>query len=282
MKKILQKKIAFISSNIGSTFISTIIRASELRIKEKRLNYKINYFPAGIRENDIDKVILEVINSGEIDGFIIAGIKPVGKSRKLLVDKKIPTVLIEQKLDGLHSITIDNFKSGYEAAKRILLAGRKKIGVIIDPQTKIKDMATYERFRGFKKCMKDNGINLLDKNIEMIELHTIEQGRMIFEKMENKIKNLDAIFSVAGDLVAIGFMLEAKANGIKIPDDIAIVGFDDIEMAIAVEPALTTVRQPIKDMGSIAINIIHKALTGELDKLQNIILRSEFIKRETL
>lgn len=282
MKENAQKKIAFISSNIGSIFISTIIRASEMSIKEKKLQYKLNYFPVGLRENDIDKVIFEVINYGDINGFIIAGIKPGKKSHKILINKKIPTVLIEQKLNGLHSITIDNFKSGYEAAKRIFLAGRKKIGVIIDPQTKIKDMASCERFLGFRKGLGDFGINLYDKNIISVEYHTIEQGRMAFEKMENKIKKLDAIFSVAGDLVAIGFMLEAKSNGIRIPDDIAIVGFDDIEMAKAVDPALTTVRQPIKDMGTIAINIIHKALNGDLNKLQNIILRSEFIKRETL
>ncbi len=277
-----KKYIAFISSNIGSIFVSNIIRGVEQKIKEiKDCQYILNHFHAGIRENDIDSVVLDVIKDKKINGIIILSILPGEKSYKAILNKKIPTVIIERNAKNFHSIMIDNFKSGYEVGKKLALKKINKIGVIIDSQTNIEGMATFERFSGFKKALKEYNIKLNKESIVDVNIHTIEEGRLAFEKMEKKIKKLDAIFSVAGDMVAIGFMLEAKANGIKIPDDIMVIGFDDIEMASAVEPQLTTVRQPIFKMGSLAVQILDDSIKGKLNKTKNIILDSQFIFRET-
>ncbi len=277
-----KKYIAFVSSNIGSIFVSNVIRGVEHKIKEiKNCQYILNHFHAGIRENDIDSIVLDVIKDTKINGIIILSILPGEKSFKAILNKKIPTVIIERNIKKFHSIRIDNFKSGYEVGKKLVLKKIKKIGVIIDPQTNIKGMPTFERFSGFKKALQENDIIINKKNIVSVNIHTLEEGRLAFEKIGKKINKIDAIFSIAGDTVAIGFMLEAKANGIKIPDDFMIIGFDDIEMASAVEPKLTTVRQPILKMGSLAIEMLDDSINGKLKKPKNIILNSQFILRET-
>ncbi len=277
-----KKHIAFISSNIGSLFVSNIIRGVEQKIKEiKTTRYILNHFHAGIRENDIDAVILEVIKDPKIDGIIILSILPGEKSYKAILNKKIPAVIIERKLKNFHSIMIDNFKSGYEVGKIIVSKKRRKIGIIIDSQTKINGMSTNQRFFGFKKALQENNVKIDKNNIISVDKHTIEDGRIVFEKLKKRIKKIDTLFSVAGDIVAIGFMMEAKANGIKIPDDIAIIGFDDIEMAGAVEPKLTTIRQPILKMGSLAIELLDDIFNGKIKQEKNIILDSQFIVRET-
>lgn len=277
-----KRHIAFISSNIGSLFVSNVVRGVEQKIKEiKNKKYILNHFHAGIRENDIDSVIMDVIKDSKITGIIILSILPGEKSYQEIINQKIPTVIIERKIKNIHSIMIDNFKSGYEVGKKIISKKRKKIGIIIDQHTDIEGMATNQRFAGFKKALQENNIKLNSENIVRVNLHTIEEGRIAFEKIEKKLKNIDTIFCVAGDIVAVGFMLEAKANGIKIPDDIAIIGFDDIEMASAVEPQLTTVRQPIFEMGGLAIELLDDVINGKLNKTKNIVLNSQFISRET-
>lgn len=90
-KKQNKKHIAFISGNIGSLFVSNIIRGVELKIKEIQNNkYVLNHFHAGIRENDIDSIISEVTKDSKINGIIILSISPGEKSYKEILNKKIP------------------------------------------------------------------------------------------------------------------------------------------------------------------------------------------------
>jgi DNA-binding LacI/PurR family transcriptional regulator len=274
--------IAFISGRIGSIFVTSVVRGAEERVRGFGKNmYELNHYPAGARKNGAGEAVREILDGEKASGIIILSMVPDDGAVEMLKKSRVPAVFIERRITGLHSVTIDNFRGGYEAARRLINGGRKKLGVILDPQTRDINAASHQRLQGFKKALKDAGIKLRTDCTTGVDVHTIETGRQAFEKITGCINKMDGIFSVAGDLAAIGFMIEAKSHGIRIPQELAIIGFDDIDMAAATEPALTTVRQPISGMGSFAVEMIHESLSGRLEEPKNLVLGTELIIRGT-
>jgi len=272
--------IAFISGRIGSSFVSAVIRGAEEKLKSYGENrYIFLHHPAGDRETGTDDAVREIIEASRAKAVIILSLMPSLKSRKKLEKAGIRQVYVERRVAGAHFVCVDNRLGGEKVAGLFHEKGRKRIAVIADPQSAIKGMASYERLEGFKKLLAKRKIRLLPENIVFAKYHTIEDGRSAFERLEKRLGQIDAVFSVAGDLCAIGFMLEAKSNGINVPEDIAIAGYDDIEMAAAVEPALTTVRQPIDGMGAMAVELAHMALTDKLKKPVNNVIDPELVIR---
>ncbi len=281
-KKIQKGVISLICGRLGSTFISTVVRGIENKINELKKNrveiYSINSLTAGETSKSIEKILKEK-NS---NGIIVISTSPEHHSLKKIRKHKMPVVFVERNFEGHHSVTVDNFKAGYNAGKYLVeKKGRRRIALILDPQVKEKNSATFYRYEGFKKAAKEFKIPIKTIINTFVKYHTIEEGRRSFELIYENIKKIDGIFSVAGDLAAIGFMLEAKSYGIKFPDDIALIGFDDVEMASAVEPPLTTIKQPILKMGEEAVNILDDIFKGKTKKVIKKILDSELIERET-
>ncbi len=276
--------IAFICGKIGSAFIPTVTHGVEERIRElgRAKSSLLFQSPRNGSPREAGNEIMNIIRDQSADGIIVLSITPEQDVIDSAVKSKIPVVFIERQIPGLHSVKVNNFRGGFMAAEQLVNAGRSKPGVIIDPQTSDTESAAHERYLGFKAGLKAAGIQLNAGNIVKADYHSIESGRISLEKFGKKMKKLDSIFSVAGDTVAIGFMIEAKSQGIRIPRDLAVIGFDDMDVAAAVEPALTTVRQPIEGMGMEAVNIIDEAVKGRLKSPKNVILDAELIIRESV
>ena len=275
--------IAFISGKTGSTFIHTVIRGVEDRIRELgRAKHSLLFqSPRNGTPKEAGIEILKIIKEKSAGGIIVASITPEQNIIDRVIKSKVPVVLIERHVPGLHSVKVDNFNGGFMAAQRLAKSGRKKPGVIIDTQTADTGSAAHERLLGFKAGLKASGIKFCGEYTAKADYHTIECGRICMDRFGKKINRIDSVFSVAGDTVAIGFMIEAKSQGIRIPRDLAVIGFDDMDAASAVEPALTTIRQPIEGMGKEAVNIINDVIKGKLKAPKNIIFDAEFIIRES-
>lgn len=275
-------RVAFISGRIGSAFVTSVVRGTEERVRGFGDNrYTLEHYPSAGRKNGAGDSVREILAGEKAEGVIILSVMPDEEAVKLLVKSSIPSVFIERQVEGVHSVTIDNYAGGYAAGMQFINNGRSKPGIILDPQCRDEGTASYERLKGFKAAVKKAGIRLDRGNFAKVDFHNIEQGREAYEQLSRRVKKMDSIFSAAGDLAAIGFMIEARAGGVRVPDDLAIIGFDDVEMASVVEPPLTTVRQPVQQMGAAAMEIIHEHLKGGLKKIKNIVLDSELIVRES-
>lgn len=281
-KKNYSKIISLICGRLGSTFISTVIRGIENRVNELNSHkieiYSLNSCNPSETSRSIEKIIKEKYSKG----IIVISSSPEQNSLKQIKRNRIPVVFIERDFDGHHSVIVDNFKAGYNAGNYLIKKiGREKIAIILDPQVKEKNSATFYRFHGFLKAAKEFDIKPQNIINTFVKYHTIEDGRRSFDLIYRYIKKINGIFCVAGDFAAIGFIIEAKSYGIKFPDDIAIIGFDDVEMASAIEPPLTTIRQPILRLGEEAVNILDAVFKGRIKKPVKRVLDSELIVRKT-
>jgi LacI family transcriptional regulator len=194
--------------------------------------------------------------------------------------KNIPVIFFDRVIEHPHStsILIDNAKAAYEATKHMIEQGCKKIIHVTAP---LNQNVYTERLRGYKKALSDHYIKFNEEDVIVGDL-SMEAGKSAAETIL-KMKTLpDGVF-VANDNCAVGCMLALKQQGIKIPTDIAFVGFNNDPVSKVIEPNLTTIDYSGHEIGKVAahhlINHLNEAST--IHKTNTIILRSEFIIRES-
>lgn len=197
---------------------------------------------------------------------------------KSMIDSGVYIVLIGKKRDNLDAdmISIDHETGAYKAVSYLLRLGRKRIGLICGSASV---MSGEQRYAGYKRALMDKGIEE-DNRIVSFDEWTLESGKSQAKKIlkQNKI---DGLFC-ANDLLAIGAMDVLKEKGVEIPEDVAVVGFDDIKFSSYLSPKLTTIHQPIERMASNACNLLIDRIEGKFrGKFREILVEPELIARES-
>jgi len=178
---------------------------------------------------------------------------------------------------GVDEITVDNEKGACRATQYLMKTGRKRIAFLAGRRGLL---ATEGRLAGYRQALSEKGLKC-DGLVSATEEWTRESGRKQMEKFLQDGQRLDAVFC-GNDLLAIGAMEAVKKSGRTVPDDIAIVGFDDIELASLVTPQLTTVRQPLDKVASLACSLILDRIEGkEQGGPKEILIEPELIVRES-
>ena len=145
----------------------------------------------------------------------------------------------------------------------------------------MKDTASsHERFRGFYDELKNAGIKL-EENRQLPGEFKVDSAYKRARERFPELPEFTAVFA-SNDLSALGFMKAAHENGLKVPDDFSIIGFDDAEIAPYIVPPLTTFRQPIQTMGALAAKMLISQIEGDEIRDRKILLKAEFILRESL
>jgi len=267
--------IGLIIPNITNPFFPEVAKGVESRAEE--LGYSVILYDT---DNDFkkEKTALDLMKKNQVDGIVLS-FNSVNKNLiNKAFDEKLPIVQIDRKINGLKcpSVLIDNFYSGYIAAKYLLDNGHSKIAHI----TGRKDIInSIERLLGYKKAFEEYNIQIKNKYIINGE-QTIESG---YEKM-NELLRLDqiptAVF-VANDLMAIGAYEAIFNNGMNIPEDISIIGHDDINMASIIRPKLTTVMQPKYEMGVNAVDLLVELIREEKE-ITDKVYKTRIIERQSV
>ncbi|HEY6192695.1 MAG TPA: LacI family DNA-binding transcriptional regulator [Bacteroidota bacterium] len=212
-----------------------------------------------------------------VDGVIVAG-----KFNPLLIEHidrlGLPIVLVDYAVQGAgySTVLIDNFKGAKAATQHLIGNGRTEIAFVGgDPE----HPSILERFEGYKSALRENGLPFNPQLVITDEDDTrIHNGYNAAERLLKQGGKPTALFA-ANDAMAIGCMNYLKAARKRIPEDIAIVGFDDIELSSHVEPNLTTVRVFKAEMGKIAVKRIVEMIREKTRHVSTVHLPVELIVR---
>lgn len=199
-----------------------------------------------------------------------------------IIDSGYKVALVDQSLNSHKAIykkslivNSDNFTGAYEAIKYLIKLNHKNIAHITGDMEKF---SSVERFQGYKQALLDSNIEI--KNSLIVKGVFLESsGYNATKKLLSKQKPT-AIF-LGDDIMAIGAMKAIKELGLRIPEDISIIGFDDIEIARHLTPTLTTLRMKIPEMASIVVNTLITSIDNELDFSASYTVPVELIKRES-
>lgn len=265
--------IAVVEPGFSAGFPSSIIRG--IQDAHSKTSYDINLYSSRATGEGAEHIFKRIVNEKRADVVIVVSI---GMSEKFLHEYKkagIPVILIESEAKGASSILADNEKGAYSAAEFLIKRGRRNIGVVAGDRVNTRPQA--ERYAGFIRALNDNDLGFAEDRIFTTVQYSYDDGRQAFRSLGEK--DVDAIFSIAGDLVAYGLLDEARKEGMRVPTDISIIGYDDDLMSTSLD--LTTVKQPIYEMGKRAFELAAAADQGKLKKPQTIVFETELKIRGT-
>ena len=268
-------KIGVIVGNVLSQFYS--ILAKSIEDVANRYGYSM-ILCNGDDNPEKELKYLKVLRSSRVDGIIIA---PTGRNADYinnLMQSNIKVVLADRLIDGVDcdAVVVDNEKGAYTAVKYLIDNGYKKIAIIdgfIDRTT------GKERLNGYLRALSDNNI---PRNDDFIKIRDFKKrsGIILAEELFKNKNKPEAIFVANLDLT-LGVIISIKNMGLKIPDDIAIIGFDDSDWAQILEPPLTTISQPVYDLGATAAEMLIKNIENNNIKKDKLIvtLNTKLIER---
>lgn len=212
---------------------------------------------------ELEKKQVDLLISKRVDGIMISLANDTVDISHLLEVKEhdIPLVMFDKisKLVQCSKIIINDRQAAYNATKVLIDSGCKKIahfrGALL-PQNSI------DRFLGYKKALEDHGLEYDSSMVYMCERVDYEDGRKAAEKLLADKKEVDGIFAIT-DMAALGAMTVLKEHGIKVPEDISVMGFSNWFLSQAITPALSTIDQPGYEMGRKAFKLLRKEMKAK-------------------
>ena len=258
---VFSRIIAGIESAIRNLDYSLLITATDFNIEMKIQHMQI------LKDKGVDGLILVTDHGNET--FFNA-----------MLEFKKPIVMIgsDSAVDAIPVVKINNYKAACEAAQYLISLGHKKIGMIRGPLT--DPHSGYERFMGFRDTLMKAGI--FDESRIAEGWYTFDDGYKGLSKILKASPDITALFC-ACDLMAVGAMKYATEKGNRVPDDISVLGFDDVEIARMYNPSLSTVRQQFEEKGRLSIETLIHMIENkdEFKPVKSHILTHELILRES-
>ncbi|MBS3784927.1 MAG: LacI family DNA-binding transcriptional regulator [Anaerolineae bacterium] len=214
-----------------------------------------------------------VVGSGYLDGVVIASTTLDDPLIPRLLQDRIPFVSVGRYPDHQVSyVDVDNIGGARKAVDHLVDAGRQRVATITGPQRMI---AGWDRLTGYREALASHELPGDDSLVAEGDF-TEEGGRVAMQRLLPH--NPDAVF-VASDTMALGALRALHETGVRVPEDIAMVGFDDMPYAATATPPLTTLRQPIQRIGSLALEALLDTVENGLDPVRRTIVPTELVVR---
>jgi DNA-binding LacI/PurR family transcriptional regulator len=287
LKRQFTETVGLVLGDISNPYSTELARA----VRETLLNRGFNLFIC-ISEYSAkeDIVAFESLANHSVDGIIVATRSNEGGDRFLhgLVETNIPVVVIGRdfKHKDADSVSSDNLKGGFDATQHLIDLGHQRIAFI---GANLSVGSQLKRLQGYLKALEHHSIAVDERLItgrseDVSGVPGYSTEEIGFEGMKRLLSLPDpptAVFA-RNDFTAIGAMRAISDAGLRIPEDIAIVGFDDVPMAARMSPSLTTVRQPMRIEGQIAAEMLLERIIGsERLARRERVLECELIVRES-
>lgn len=252
------ESLGFVLSDVAYPFFSAIASAAEAECA--RLGYSLLIFNSrNIAGNEIAH--LRRIESAQVDGILFMTNHPGSSEIAETINRARNVVLLDEDVRSANAprLYARNRKGGRLATQHLLAAGHRRIAYVGGDQSLI---SSSERLAGYRDALEAAGINF-DPALALFPGYEAKHGEAAFAKLDLLKDPPTAIFAAA-DVVALGILRAARRAGLSIPQDLSIIGFDDIPNADVIGPPLTTVRQSAETFGVRGVQLLVGLLLGEV------------------
>jgi len=239
-------------------------------------DYTLALFLVSSKEDE-EKMFPRISRRGLLDGVIVqSGHHGDQGIISHLVDANLPLVVVGRpfRSDNVSYVDIDNVNAAYNAVAHLIRLGYQRIGTVTGPVT---STVGIDRKEGYRKALVERG-RTIDESLIVEGDFTEVGGYYATQKMLSA--KPDAVFA-ASDVMAIGAMRAVRDAGLRIPEDIAFVGFDDLPIATFSDTQLTTIRQPVISFGAKAVEILIDLIENGNNPPRHIIMDTELVIRES-
>lgn len=267
------RMILVMLQNIANPFYSKIIKGIEDKAHENDYNVLICNTNTDIH---LENVYLDFLRNKLVDGVIFA-CTAMGTEEFNKLAEQYPVVLCNEYNSKLKApvVTIDNEVAGYDAISHLIKVGHKRIAMI-----SVNNVgSSHDRINGYKRALQDASLEFNEEYI-VYQSYSYKGGIRGIKELFELEEPPTAVFCIS-DLIAVGAVKELKRRGLKVPQDVAVVGFDNNSIAPMYEPSITTIAQPRYDIGKKSMEIMLERIKGNLKNNQIVKLEHELIVRDS-
>lgn len=219
-----------------------------------------------------------LLDRNYIDGIIFADIENDISLPKRVIQARIPCLVLNNILhEPMNYVAVDNKRAAEEIVEYLVKFGHRKIATIAGDQT---TQSGLMRLEGFKEALDKQGL-LLPKNYVTFGDYLRTPARIAAQKLLKLKERPTAVFA-ASDVMALELIDVAKSMNMRVPEDLSVIGFDDNPLVLASPVGLTTVSQPLVEMGRVGAENLFQIIQGKAKLPVKIILSTKFVKRESV
>jgi len=265
-----------ITPNLSDYNFSNIVQSAHAEARQRGFLF---FTGSAQYEDDIQPLLSEIMNR-RVDGLLI--LNPRDDDRYIhllpLIEQGFPIVYIKNSPEDeqVSAVCLDDEKGGRLAVNHLLELGHTNIATILGPAN---EECTSDRLKGYQEALELVGIDL-DPELIVQGNWSAQSGSEAVQKLFEQKKNFSAVFA-QNDRMAVGAIKRLRQEGLRIPRDISVIGYDDIPLTSFFDPPLTTVRQPMDQFGQIGTEMLVLAIKNPKLSPQIIRLEPELIIRET-
>jgi len=271
----LETKVVLAAPTFGSAVQISIVAQFRKLFKPEEMALRSATDDVNKQTECLNQVLLQ----NKPTALIAADIRPIPEIISLYKAANVPIILINEESPGVSIIAIDNGKGGRIAGDYLVSMGKKKIAIIIGKSRVQGDYNSELRLKGFQQALAAKGLSIPQGGIVEVLHYSREDGVEAMPKL--LALGVDAIFCAAGDNCAQGLLNVARDRGVRIPENISIVGFDDLPIARLLTPTLTTIKQPLMEMAEAAFKMAVTERDEILRNPQKIIFNPELVIRKS-
>lgn len=269
--------IGVVIPDISNVFFSEVTRG----IEDIATMYRYNIILANSDQKEEKELsLLDTMLGKQVDGIVMMSDAVTPKLLQTMENSPVPIVLAGSidESKKLPSVNIDYFQATYEAIKMLIDNGHKRIAFISGPLSYTIN-AKY-KLEAYKKALQDAGLEV-DEALIVAEDDSYDGGMEAWKEL-NEIENPPTAYFAGSDELAIGIIHAAQDHGIKVPEDIEVISFENSKLARMVRPQLTSVVLPLYEIGAVSMRLLTKFLNKEEVKDQNVILPYRIEKRDSV
>lgn len=271
------KIIGILIPNLEQSFCTSIVS----HIENILIKYGYSTMICDYKESlELERMKLEFLVSKMVDGIVMMPLGEEGELIKEVVPEEVPVVLIDRILGDVayDTVLVDNSNASYSAVEQFIIRGHKKIAIITGP----KDIYTAkERLRGYYRVFEDYNLEV-DESLIMEGDYKVNSGYNLLKELMQKEEPPTALF-VTNYEMTLGAIIAINEDNINVPEQLSLIGFDNLELTSVVKPPLSLVVQPIKEIGENVAEILLKRLHEDKSNLPSLIrLKGEVIIKESV
>jgi DNA-binding LacI/PurR family transcriptional regulator len=262
---------------VGEPFFTEIVRAVGDALADMPAT-PVQLLLTLVRTDAERRRFVEYARGGRVDGVLMMSVHAQDTLPDMLAEAGLPTVMLGRR-SGEESVTYvdaDNTGGARGAVGYLLERGRSVVATITGPL----DMYVAEcRLRGYREALERAGVEVRSSLVAEGDF-TQESGRRAMTGLIERHPELDAVFA-ASDTMAAGALTALLAAGRRVPQDVAVIGFDDFLLAEHTDPRLTTVRQPVEEIGRAMVRLLLEEMEDSASAWRHVILRTELVVRDS-
>ncbi|MBA7497622.1 Ribose operon repressor [subsurface metagenome] len=267
--------IGVVIADNRNPFYAEVLNGMEEAAREK--NYHI-ILANTQRDYKKEEEAINLLLAKRVDGLLITPVQDKDDDIKNLIDANIPFVIVGRDFENIEvdAVYNDEVKGGFLATEYLINKGHKRIALI---NGFLHKSPAKGRLEGYKKALKKYGIPFDDALVSFGDID-VKDGHERTKQLLEKELNFTAIFAY-NDMMAFGAMQAIKEKGLRIPEDIGLVGYDDIPFSSLISPSLTTIGLKKQDLGIESVELLLSRINGNRKKIKKVMLRVELQIRET-